>query len=34
MDGIITGIIHWLSDNPAVFTLLIGFVIGYIVGKK
>jgi hypothetical protein len=34
MDEMISGLIKWLGDNPAFFTLAIGFVIGYLVGKR
>lgn len=34
MDGFIKGIIDMLAHNPWFFTLLVGFVIGYIVGKR
>jgi hypothetical protein len=30
----VNGSISFLSDNPAFFTLLIGFIGGYIVGKR
>ena len=34
MDGMITGIVKFLGDNPALMTLLLGFVVGYVLGKK
>lgn len=34
MDQVVNGIIGFLQDNPAFFTLVIGIVIGYILGKR
>ncbi len=34
MDELVKGIVDFFSDNPAFFTLVIGFVIGFIVGIR
>lgn len=34
MDGMVKGIADFLGDNPWFTTLLIGFIIGFFVGKK
>jgi hypothetical protein len=34
MEAMITGIVSFLGDNPALLTLIIGFALGFFVAKK
>ncbi len=34
MDQLVKGIIDFLTDHPAFFTLVVGFVIGFVVGIR
>lgn len=34
MGDMLTGLATWFGHNPEVFIFVLGFVIGYLVGKR